>query len=63
MKHLPVANSPSRIVSPGAIGVGFALVVAPVAAIIQPDLLPGAILVLMLPLNAFVACQERVEKW
>jgi hypothetical protein len=28
-------------------------------AIIRPDLLPGAILVLMLPLNAFVAWRER----
>ena len=35
----------------GAIGVGFALIVAPIAAIIRPDLLPGAILVLMLPLR------------
>jgi uncharacterized membrane protein YfcA len=43
----------------GAIGVGFALVVAPIAAITRPDLLPGAILVLMLPLNAFVAWRER----
>ena len=43
----------------GAIGVGFALVVAPIAAIIRPDLLPGGILVLMLPLNAFVAWRER----
>jgi hypothetical protein len=31
----------------GAIGVGFALVVAPIAATIRPDLLPAAILVLM----------------
>jgi hypothetical protein len=43
----------------GAIGVGFALIVAPIAAIIRPDLLPGAILILMLPLNAFVAWRER----
>ena len=32
---------------------------APIAAIIRPDLLPGGILVLMLPLNAFVAWRER----
>jgi len=25
----------------GAIGVGFALIVAPIAAVIRPDLLPG----------------------
>jgi uncharacterized protein len=43
----------------GAIGVGFALIVAPLAAVIRPDLLPGAILILMLPLNTFVAWRER----
>ncbi|HEX4410739.1 MAG TPA: sulfite exporter TauE/SafE family protein [Xanthobacteraceae bacterium] len=43
----------------GAIGVGFALIVAPVAAVIRPDLLPGSILILMLPLNAYVAWRER----
>jgi len=43
----------------GAIGVGFALIVAPIAAVLRPDLLPGAILILMLPLNAFVAWRER----
>jgi uncharacterized protein len=43
----------------GAIGVGFALIVAPLAAVIRPDLLPGSILILMLPLNAFVAWRER----
>ena len=45
----------------GAIGVGFALVVAPIAAIIRPDLLPGGILVLMLPLNAFVAWRSHFD--
>ena len=43
----------------GAIGVGFALIVAPIAAVIWPALLPSAILILMLPLNAFVAWRER----
>lgn len=43
----------------GAIGVGFALVVAPIAAVTRPDLLPGVILILMLPLNAYVAWRER----
>lgn len=43
----------------GAIGVGFALIVAPIAAVLRPDLLPGSILFLMLPLNAFVAWRER----
>ena len=32
----------------GAIGVGFALIVAPIAAVVRPDLLPSAILILML---------------
>jgi hypothetical protein len=43
----------------GAIGVGFALVVAPLAAVLRPDLLPGSILILMLPLNVYVAWRER----
>ena len=43
----------------GAIGVGFALIVAPIAAVLRPELLPGSILILMLPLNAFVAWRER----
>ncbi len=43
----------------GAIGVGFALVVAPLAAVLRPDLLPGAVLMLMVPLNAYVAWRER----
>lgn len=41
------------------IGVGFALIVAPVLALLAPDLLPGGLLLLMLPLNAFVAWRER----
>jgi len=43
----------------GAIGVGFALIVAPVLALTLPELLPGGLLVLMLPLNAFVGWRER----
>jgi uncharacterized membrane protein YfcA len=43
----------------GAIGVGFALIVAPIAAFVRPDLLPGSILILMLPLNTYVAWRER----
>jgi uncharacterized protein len=43
----------------GAIGVGFALIVAPLAAVVRPDMIPGSILILMLPLNAFVAWRER----
>ncbi|MEW6639736.1 MAG: sulfite exporter TauE/SafE family protein [Pseudomonadota bacterium] len=41
------------------IGVGFALIIAPVLALLAPDLLPGGLLLLMLPLNAFVAWRER----
>jgi uncharacterized membrane protein YfcA len=41
------------------IGVGFALIVAPVMALTAPELLPGGLLLLMLPLNAFVAWRER----
>lgn len=43
----------------GAIGVGFALIVAPVLAFTAPGLLPGGLLLLMLPLNAFVGWRER----
>lgn len=43
----------------GATGVGFALIVAPVLALLQPELLPGGLLLLMLPLNAFVGWRER----
>lgn len=40
-------------------GVGFALVVSPVLALLAPSLLPGCVLLLMLPLNAYVAWRER----
>jgi len=43
----------------GSTGVGFALVVSPVLAIFAPALLPGCVLILMLPLNAYVAWRER----
>lgn len=43
----------------GSIGVGFALVASPVLAVLAPSLLPGTVLLLMLPLNAFVAWRER----
>src|SRR5689334_22309377 len=36
-------------------GVGFALIIAPVVGLVAPTLLPVALLVLMLPLNAYVA--------
>jgi uncharacterized protein len=43
----------------GSTGVGFALVVAPVLGLGAPEMLPVAVLVLMLPLNIYVAWRER----
>ncbi|RVN97352.1 sulfite exporter TauE/SafE family protein, partial [Sinorhizobium meliloti] len=43
----------------GALGIGFALIVAPVVGILKPDLLPVTLLLLMLPLNFHVAWRER----
>jgi len=42
-----------------AVGVGFALIVAPILAFLHPELLPTALLVLMLPLNLYVSWSER----
>ncbi len=43
----------------GSTGVGFALIVAPVLGLVDPELLPVTVLVLMLPLNIYVAWRER----
>lgn len=43
----------------GATGVGFALIAAPVIDLVRPELLPVCVLVLMLPLNLYVAWRER----
>jgi uncharacterized protein len=43
----------------GATGVGFALIVAPVIGLLVPQLLPVCVLILMLPLNAYVVWRER----
>ncbi|HEV7250317.1 MAG TPA: sulfite exporter TauE/SafE family protein [Shinella sp.] len=43
----------------GALGIGFALIVAPVVGILKPELLPVTLLLLMLPLNFHVAWRER----
>jgi uncharacterized membrane protein YfcA len=43
----------------GSTGVGFALLVAPVLGILAPTMLPVAVLVLMLPLNFYIAFRER----
>lgn len=43
----------------GSTGVGFALIAAPVIALVAPQLLPVSLLVLMLPLNLYVLWRER----
>jgi uncharacterized protein len=43
----------------GTTGVGFALIVAPVLALLAPDLVPVSLLMLMIPLNVYVAWRER----
>src|ERR1700757_169683 len=43
----------------GTIGIGFALIVAPVVAFLRPELLPVALLLLMLPLNLFTVLREH----
>lgn len=43
----------------GSVGVGFALLVAPVLAALAPAQLPVCLLVLMIPLNVYVAWRER----
>lgn len=43
----------------GAIGIGFALIVAPVIGILLPSFLPVTLLLMMLPLNFQVAWRER----
>jgi uncharacterized protein len=43
----------------GTVGIGFALIVAPVLAFLQPELLPVSLLWLMLPLNLFTVLREH----
>lgn len=43
----------------GTLGLGFALIVAPIVALLAPALLPACLLLLMLPLNVYVAWRER----
>ncbi|MEU9037210.1 sulfite exporter TauE/SafE family protein [Streptomyces sp. NPDC048352] len=43
----------------GTSGLGFALVVAPVAGLLQPALLPVFVLASMIPLNVYVVWRER----
>jgi uncharacterized membrane protein YfcA len=43
----------------GATGMGFAMVAAPVVSLLDPSLLPAAILLLMIPLNGYIGMRER----
>ncbi|MEP7295534.1 MAG: sulfite exporter TauE/SafE family protein [Burkholderiales bacterium] len=43
----------------GSAGFGFALITAPVLGLMAPEQLPVCVLLLMLPLNAYVAWRER----
>lgn len=43
----------------GTSGIGFALIVSPAATLLAPELVPTVVLLLMLPLNAFVTVRER----
>lgn len=45
----------------GSIGFGFALVAAPVVSLLAPRALPGALLVLALPLGAVMVARERAS--
>lgn len=43
----------------GTSGLGFALITAPVVGLADPSLLPGFLLLAMIPLNGYVAWRER----
>lgn len=43
----------------GSTGMGFALILAPVLALLAPELLPVCVLALMVPLNAYIAWRDR----
>ncbi|MEU7090086.1 sulfite exporter TauE/SafE family protein [Streptomyces achromogenes] len=45
----------------GSSGLGFALIVAPVAGILDPHLVPVFVLASMIPLNLYVAWRERAS--
>ena len=45
----------------GSTGLGFALIVAPVIGLIAPEQLPVCVLLLMIPLNLYVAWRERAS--
>ena len=43
----------------GSTGMGFAMILAPVVTFIDPSLIPVMLLVLMIPLNLYIAARER----
>lgn len=43
----------------GTIGVGFAMIVVPVLALLAPETLPVCVLILMIPLNVYVVWREH----
>lgn len=43
----------------GSTGMGFAMIAAPVVTLLDPTLIPVMLLVLMIPLNAYVGWRER----
>lgn len=45
----------------GSTGMGFAMITAPVLGLLQPSLIPVLLLLLMLPLNGYVAWRERAH--
>lgn len=45
----------------GSTGMGFAMITAPVVTFIDPSLIPVMLLVLMIPLNFYVAARERSD--
>lgn len=45
----------------GSTGMGFAMITAPVVSFIDPSLIPVMLLVLMIPLNLYVAARERSD--
>ncbi|MBM6590718.1 sulfite exporter TauE/SafE family protein [Brevibacterium sp. RIT803] len=45
----------------GSTGMGFAMITAPVVSFIDPSLIPVMLLVLMIPLNFYVAARERSD--
>lgn len=45
----------------GSAGMGFAMLAAPVVSLVDPTLIPVLLLVLMIPLNAYVGWRERAD--